>query len=253
MEQRPLTFYIIFHKVLYPENTREFLEHEQVKTFVWIGVNETIPKTIPLQMSRYPIIYENKMKLYNPGLQMNNFYQNSVFFHLYRNPSYLTSKFIGFGQYDMKFARSSIPNLLADDHVYGYFPYAITEVWNLIPFEFWKSCFLNTYNEYYKTSHTFEILSKYPIFLYHTFIIPTSFFLHIMPFIEYDTNILLKNLNYNTRHLAGSLERVFGLCIACAIEEGRLKGYTIQKGISHISEQHTDDAFRNIKQGIFFH
>jgi len=253
MEQRPLAFYIVFHKVLYPENTSAFLKNEEVKTFVWVGVNESIPKIIPLKMKNYPIIYEHQMRFYNPGFQMNHFYQNSVFFHLYRNPSYLTSKFVGFGQYDMKFDRSSIPTSLTDDHVYGYFPYAITEVWNLFPFQFWETNFLNTYNQYYGTSHTFEVLIKYPIFLYHTLIIPTSFFIHILPFVEHNTNVLLTALNNETRHLAGSLERVFGLCIACGLEEGRLKGYTIQKGVSHISEQHTDDSLRGILQGKFSH
>jgi hypothetical protein len=74
-----------------------------------------------------------------------------------------------------------------------------------------------------------------------------------MPFVEHDTNVLLAALNNQTRHLAGSLERVFGLCIACGLVEGRLKGYILQKGVSHISEQHTDDAFRGILQGKFSH
>jgi hypothetical protein len=252
MEQRLLTFYIVFHELLFSENTDSFLTNDKFKTFVWIGVNERIPKTIPLIMKNYPIIYEYKMRLYNPGFQMNHFYQNSVFFHLYRNQSYLTSKFIGFGQYDMKFSRSSIP-ILEDDHVYGYFPYEINTVWNYFPLDFWKDNFLNIYNEHYGTSHTFEDLIKYPIFLYHTFIIPTSFFLHIMPFIENDTNILLKALNYNTRHIAGSLERVFGLCIACGLAEGRLKKYVIQQGVSHIKEQHSNDPLRGIQKGKFYH
>ena len=74
-----------------------------------------------------------------------------------------------------------------------------------------------------------------------------------MTFVEHSANVLLSALNKQTRHLAGSLERVFGLCIACGLVEGRLKGYTIQKGVSHISEQHTDDAFRGILQGKFSH
>lgn len=249
---RPLTFYIVFHKDLYPGNTSAFLKHERNRLFVWIGVNASIPKSIPATMSDSPILYEYTMPHHNPMYQQNNFYQNSVFFHLYRNQQYLQSKFVGFGQYDMQFSRASIP-ALTDGCVYGYFPYKIEDVWNYYPYSFWTGCFLDTYNAYYTTTHTFEALSKYPIFLYHTFIIPTSFFLHMMPFIEHSTDVLLKSLNNETRHIAGTLERVFGLCISCGLAEGRLKGYAIQRGISHISEQHTDDPVRGIVKGQFSH
>jgi hypothetical protein len=246
-----LTFYIIFHKDLFPTNTAEFTSQEIKTIFTWVGVNEAIEKSIPWQMKGYPIIYEYKMRYHNPAFQKNNFYQNSVFFHLYRNQSYLKSKFIGFGQYDMKFQRNSIPSLL-DDYVYGYFPYENEAIWNLFPRDFWQEVFLDEYNRYYATSHTFEDISKYPFFLYHTFIIPTSFFLHMMPFIEKSTDILLARLP-TTRHIAGSLERVFALCIACGLVEGRLKGHMTLGGISHLPEQHADDPVRGIVRGRFSH
>lgn len=240
---QPLTFYIIFHKDLFPSNTDAFSTREIKNIFTWVGVNEAIQKTIPLRMLGYPFIYEYKMRLYNPVFQKNNFYQNSVFFHLYRNQSYLNSKFVGFGQYDMKFDRSSIPVALIDDHVYGYFPYENEAIWNLFPREFWQAVFLDEYNQYYTTSHTFEDLSRYPFFLYHTFILPTSVFIHIMPFIEHVTNVLLVKLP-TTRHIAGSLERVFALCIACSLVENKLKGHTTLGGVSHLLEQHSEDALR---------
>lgn len=249
---RQLTIYVVFHKDLFASNTAAFLKHERNNLFVWIGVNADVPKLIPPSMMDSPIVYEYKMPRYNPMYQKNNFYQNSVFFHLYKNPMYLQSKFVGFAQYDMRFSRTSIPTL-TDDCVYGYFPYKIEDVWNYYPYSFWTDCFLDTYNKYYTTTHTFEDLARYPIFLYHTFIIPTHFFLHMMPFIEHSTDVILNSLNNETRHIAGTLERVFGLCIACGLAEGRLKGYAIQRGISHISEQHTDDPVRGIVRGQFSH
>lgn len=249
---RPLTFFIVFHKDLFPSNTAAFLKHERNSIFVWVGVNADVPKLIPASMVDSPIIYEFKMPLHNPMYQKNNFYQNSVFFHLYKNQNYLQSKFVGFGQYDMRFSRASIP-VLADDHVYGYFSYGIEVISNYYPLSFWQGWFLNVYNEYYNTSHTFTDLEKYPMFMYHTFILPTSFFLHIMPFVEHDTGVILSMLGGETRHIAGTLERVFALCIACGLAEGRLKGSVNQRGISHISEQHTDDPVRGIVRGQFSH
>ena len=74
-----------------------------------------------------------------------------------------------------------------------------------------------------------------------------------MPFINHDTSVILSMLGGDTRHIAGTLERVFALCIACGLAEGRLKGYVNQGGISHISEQHTDDPVRGIVKGQFSH
>ena len=249
---RPLTFYIVFHKDLFPSNTATFTTREIKELFTWVGVNKNISKIIPFQMAGYPLIYEYRMRFYNPSFQLNNFYQNSVFFHLYRNPEYLQSKFVGFGQYDMKFDRSAIPARLVDDHVYGYFPYENEAIWNLLPIVYWQSCFLDPYNKQYGTSHTFDDLSQYPFFLYHTFILPTSFFMQIMPFVERNTNTLLAGLQNNTRHIAGTLERVFALCIACGLAEGVLKGHVTLGGISHISEQHVDDPLRGIVRGAIF-
>jgi hypothetical protein len=248
---KDLTFYIVFHSALYPENTEGFSTQEIQDTFVWVGVNSRIRKTTPLKMINYPFIYEYKMRLYNPMFQNNYYYQNSVFFHLYKNPQYLQSKFIGFAQYDMKIERQSIPTKLMDDYVYGYIPHTSDAIWNFYDLEFWKTCFLDEYNKFYGYAHTMDNICKQSLFFYHTFIIPTSFFLHIMPFVEYETSVILKKLDNNTSHIAGTLERVFALCIACGLTEGRLKGSVIQGGIIHKQkEQRTSDSFREIIKGV---
>jgi len=241
-----LTFYIVFHKCIYPENTKAFSRDQIKNIFTWIAVNKSIPKEIPFTMLSYPILYEWKMRFYNPSLQSDRYYQNSVFFHLYRNQEYLKSKFIGFGQYDMQFERSSIPTVLIDDHVYGYWLAGIESVTEPYPVDWWKSFFLDPYNAFYGTSHTFEDIYTQPLFIYHTFIIPTSYFLRLMPFIEHDTTIILSYLQ-TTKHIAGTLERVFAMCIACALLEGTLKGYTILNGINH---RHSDQRLVDVSRGL---
>jgi hypothetical protein len=248
---KDLTFYIVFHSVLYSENTEDFSLQEILDKFVWVGVNSRIRKTTPLKMINYPFMYEYKMRLYNPMFQDNHYYQNSVFFHLYKNREYLQSKFIGFAQYDMKFERQSIPKKLMDDYVYGYITHTPDVIWNYFDLEFWQTCFLDEYNKFYGKAHMMENICKQPLFFFHTFIIPTSFFLHIMPFVEHETAVILKKLDNNTQHIAGTLERVFALCIACGLTEGRLKGAVIQGGIIHKQkEQRTADSFREIVKGV---
>jgi hypothetical protein len=113
----------------------------------------------------------------------------------------------------------------------------------------WNTLFIEPYNEFFKMNHTLEKLSKLPLALLHTFIMPTWFFLHIMPFVESLTPEILRTLNWETRHLAGSLERIFALCISCGILEGKLKNLIPLDGFQHIEAQHSEDQLRGIKQG----
>ena len=244
---RPLTVYIVFHRDLFPENTADFTDEEIKQTFVWAGVNEDIVKVIPPKMISYPFVYEYKMNMYRPWYQSNHFYQNSFMLHLFNNPELIQSRFVGFGQYDMAFRRRCIPDTLEDDHAYGYFLGGNESIFNPYSPSSWQVFFLDPYNKFYNTSHTFESLSHFPLFFYHTFIIPTSFFMHIMPFIQLDAHTIISVLGGNTRHIAGTLERVFALCIAAGLAEGRLKGSTVLDGIEHLQDaQRTDDLLRNI-------
>ena len=95
-------------------------------------------------------------------------------------------------------------------------------------------------------NHTIESVSKLPLALLHTFIMPTWFFLHIMPFVENLTPEILRALNWETRHLAGTLERVFALCISCGILEKKLSLIPLS-GFQHIEGQHSEDLLRGIK------
>ena len=243
---RHLTIYVIFHSRVYPQNTQAFTTNEIKKVFTWVAVNEAIPKQIPLQMASFPMIQEWKMRFHNPSLQRSRYYQNSFFFHLYRNQEYLQSKFVGFAQYDMEFERRSLPTNLIDDHVYGYWLAGIPSITDPYPVAWWQTFFLDPYNKFYGTSHTFEDIYTQPLFIYHTFIIPTSYFLHLMPFIEHDTPIIVDYLK-STQHIAGTLERVFAMCIACALLEGKLKGYTLMSGINH---RHTEQRMRDPSRGM---
>jgi len=251
---KPLNFFIIYHDKLFKENTSGFSEKE-LEAFTWVAVNEKVPKEFPDWIPKNSLIKEYEMKIHSPLYQMLNFYQNSVFFHLYWNKELINSKYIGFGQYDMTFNSEEFRQLTA--HIEK--DTADTLIWTfLYPFEAvcppeelprWEEVLLKPYNSFYGMNHTFKSIEQIPLALLHTFIIPTWFFLHMMPFVESVLPKLLKMLNWDTRHLAGTLERVFALCISFGIKEGKFR-HTIQlKGISHNDSQHSADTLRGIKEG----
>jgi hypothetical protein len=71
----------------------------------------------------------------------------------------------------------------------------------------------------------------------------------MMPFVENLMPRILKTLQWETRHLAGTLERIFALCISCGIIEGKFREILQLHGFQHVDQQHSEDSLRNIKQG----
>jgi len=251
---KPLNFFIIFHDKLFQENTSEFSPTE-LEAFKWVAVNERIPKEIPEWVPKNSLLKEYEMKVHSPLYQMLNFYQNSVFFHLYWNKELLDSKYIGFGQYDMKFTAEDfrkITELIKEDTADKIiptflYPFQALSITERLPL--WEEAFLKPYNSFYNMNHTFKSIEHIPLSLMHTFIMPTWFFLHIMPFVESNLRNLIKVMSWDMRHIAGNLERVFALCISFGIIEGKFRQLVQLNGVQHIESQHSADALRGIKEG----
>jgi hypothetical protein len=249
---KPLTFYIIFHDRVFKENTAGFSDSE-VQTFRWVAVNEKIPKKDIEWIPKDCLLKEYEMNVNSPLYQMTNFYQNSVFLHLYWNKELLDSKYMGFGQYDMRFNPDhfrKVTEILKDDmadKLCGVFLYSFAALCNIENISLWEEFFLQPYNSFYSMKHTFKSIEDIPLVLMHTFIIPTWFFLHMMPFVESIIPNVLRALDWDTRALAGTLERVFALCISCGIKEGKFRHILQLEGVSHIESQRSADALRGIK------
>lgn len=245
---KPLNFFIIYHDQLFQENTSGIPEG----IFTWVAVNEKIPKVFPEWIPKNSLLKEYEMKVHCPLQQMNNFYQNSVFFHLYWNKELINSKYIGFGQYDMSFAAGEfmkVYDTLKDDtadKIIPVFMYPFDVLCVKEELGVWDELFMRPYNSYYGTSHTLKSIEHLPLCLLHTYIMPTWFFLHMMPFVESVLPRILKFMNWETRHLAGNFERVFALCISCGIVEGKFRSLVPLQGVSHIDAQHSVDGLRGI-------
>jgi len=244
---KSLNFFIIYHDKLFQENTSGIPEG----IFTWVAVNEKIPKPFP-EWIKNSVLKEYEMRVHCPLQQMNNFYQNSVFFHLYWNKELINSKYIGFGQYDMSFNAEEFmkvyETLAGDtaDKIIPAFMYPFQALCDKEEIDVWEELFMKNYNSFYGTTHTLKKIEHLPLFLLHTFIMPTWFFLHMMPFVESLLPKILKMLNWETRHLAGQLERVFALCISCGILEGKFRSLIQLKGVSHVDTQHSVDTLRGI-------
>lgn len=246
---KPLNFFIIFHDKLFKDNV------PLLPCFTWVAVNEKIPKQIPDWLHKDSLIKEYEMKIHSPLYQMLNFYQNSVFFHLYWNKNLINSKYIGFGQYDMSFNKEEMEKLLytikddtADKFISAFlYPFDVLCFKEELPQ--WEEMFMAPYNSFYSMNHTLDSLKGIPLALLHTFIIPTWFFLHMMPFVESLLPRILKFTNWETRHLAGTLERIFALCISCGIVEGKFRHLIQLNGVTHNDSQHSADPLRGIPQG----
>ena len=167
----------------------------------------------------------------------------------------IKTKYIGFGQYDMSFSAPvlrAIDNNLSNDvgnKFLGAYPYNYPTILDIFSPAQWTEYFVIPYNKYYKMNHTLANIEQVPIFLMHTFIMPTWFFIHMMGFVESVYPSILKALQWDTRHLAGTLERVLGLCIAFGIHEGKFSQVGKLEDIRHIDTQHTGDALRGIAPG----
>lgn len=247
---RLCTFYIVFHKDLLADNTSEYTKEELKQRFVWVSVNESIPKHVPEELSDIPLIEEHTFPNYEPSLQRDHYYQNSVFFHLFRNPSYLTSAYVGFGQYDMEFKKETFDKTLSvlqtsPNIVVSFFTMPFHECPHILSMESWVEMFLKPYNIFKKTKHTLYEISKYPLCLYHTFILPRWFFVEMMLFTSWKMPTILRFLNNNNRHLAGTLERLFAFYISCGLHEKRITLYE-GEGIIHHETQRLSDSYRGI-------
>lgn len=255
MSPGKINIYIIYHKNVYIKNTSSFTNEEIADNFIWVGVNESISKFNDDWINGDCLLQEWTMPVYNPLLQMSNFYQNSVFFHLYWNRSLLKSKYVGFAQYDMEFDSVALRHIFDDvetdsgDKVFGAYPYNFDIIFDILNLASWEECFMKPYNKYYNTEHVLTDISGIKLFLYHTFIIPKWFFIHMMDFVEKMYIGVLRKLNWNTRHLAGTLERVFALCIAFGIKENKFRQVYIWQGVKHNETQRTADTLRGIIAG----
>jgi len=104
-----LEIFVVFHKNIYDENYEELTQTER-DCLTFVAVNEILPKEY--DPSKYRVIEEWTLPNYHPELQqVLRFNENSVLRHVFEN-NLAKTEYIGFAQYDMKFPKGSIQEIL---------------------------------------------------------------------------------------------------------------------------------------------
>lgn len=247
----PFTLFIVYHKILHEKNIENFSE-PLLDSLCWVAVNEEIQEKDYPKYTEGRLIKEWEMKEYSPLYQMLHWQQNSVFHHLYKNLDLIKTKYVGFAQYDQKLDAKQFEELINTLNsekrsvLVATFAYNFQGACEIVSEEEWQVLFLDEYNRKYKEAHTMEEIKQMPMFLLHTFIIPKWYFEYMMPFIEEITPKILKRLNWQIRHLAGTLERVYALFLACGLLEQKFQRLIHFQGIQQCDEQRTPDPIRGV-------
>jgi hypothetical protein len=136
-----------------------------------------------------------------------------------------------------------LESLYHDNLIIGFFCYNQEAITDILSLDNWDQI-LNIYNNKYKTTHSMKSLEEFPFFLLNTYILPAWFFTRLQNDIKSCLPAIFKLLDYNMRHIGGTLERFNSLIIACAIKEG-IVSWTISDAITEDRTQTIIDPSRH--------
>ena len=246
--QMKIKIFVVFHKALDEKIFSKFSGLEIDAYFVKYAVNHDFPKNViyknlyrKLTKKRADpnVVYEYQLPKYNPELQKRGFMETSCYVHVLENKLYQDCDYIGVCQYDMRWtaeARQTLLDLKAktaqDNTAWGisvgelmssekvFHPFAFTD---LVDWDF----LLNSYNQFFKTNWSSEMLLQKPFTLFQTYLLPVAEYLALAQWLKSLTEELFPWANqapYPTHwgHLAGCIERAESLFFAARLHEQRL-------------------------------
>ncbi len=243
-----MRLYIVCHRDAYPANHRDFSNLEARQAGLrWYVVNEPLtPKNIDAPPSCR--VNEWDLPWHDPFMQINNFYNNSALWHVYRNLDLLVDDFVGFAQYDMTIPRAPLEAFAelttAQPGAVGYmFPYPFKDLFhNPLPADWWDRVIVRAAFPDIGLGD----LADGELPLFHGFILSKAAFGEMMAFADRVLPEVVRALGHDTRHLAGTLERVCALWIAGAVHTQRLGPVINVPGFEHNhATQRLPDAFRD--------
>jgi len=228
---------IVGHNKFYEQTVVDVSEDDLKKYVKFVCVNEKIPKNIPDSYPKECIINEWDIPEYESYYQENNFYQNSFFFNLMNVIDTLGLEHIGFGQYDMIYTQDIMDQMKEKCQdikaAIGFYPYPIEPLFEILQPGVWQFIIQKYSNFFDIAIDDIDKLDTMKLALFHTFIIPVENYKRMMCF----TKDILKNvtafLGNNTRHMAGTLERVFALFLNLEIITGNMQEFQWIDGLVH--------------------
>ena len=218
--------YIVCHKTSYPH-----LADAADDRLRWYVVNDAIPdKTIAAPPAS--VVREWDLPVYEPALQAQGCREASAFFHALANPALRDAEYIGFAQYDMRIPSAALDafEAAARDGDVAKVGVGFPVPWDdmvhnaALPPQFWDELL-----ECFGAPRGWRPAS---VPLFSTFVLPVEAFVDMMTRVNDVAPDIHAALGFDTTHLAGTLERVFGVWIAAAIGGGRLEPEQLQ-GLEH--------------------
>jgi len=221
---KTLTIYNVFHSKVFPELYADMNEEDKQYILLY-GVKNIIN-------TQMPVIYENTLDIYNPSFQKHWYNESSALYHIYMNGLHKKTNYIGLCQYDMKFQKNTIPDILntldnKNIYVYHFFPWWFLGGQRVIVHDLnIFKCGLHSYNNFFNTNYNQDTVIKNKMITCSTFVISSILFEKMMSWlIQYYVDDELDN-NYfepetNCTYNAGNIiEALIGMFFALEIENG---------------------------------
>jgi hypothetical protein len=244
---------IIGHEKFYAETVAGISDEELKKHVRFVLVNEKLPKIVPESFPKECVVKEWEIPSYEPFYQENKYYQNSVFFNTMNIIETLDLDQIGFFQYDMiispKIFNQIKETCEADkDASIGFYSYPIEQLFEVVNPPQWQHV-IQQYSNFFQVSVDTEKLEKMPLALFHTFVIPKKNYCRMMHFTKKVLpNIITFLSSSGTRHIAGTLERLFALFLNLEIVTENMTEFTWVDGLVHDDKNlRMRDDFRNLQ------
>ena len=213
-----IRWHVIFHERLYAEHYNTLSPEDVKRHLRFVGVNELYDKTIPPEIPRECVVYEKDFPGYDPLLQMCRYYESSVMFHLHRRSDLLAGvEFVGFCQYDMNFPAAALEQIKAlpmavKDHVLVYQSESDPRLLfsNPLTIPEWESIVAH-FNHHHSTRYTLQDVMSRPMLLYHSYGMSVAQFHAMMKWVTAAQPLMLSLLQFNIRHMCGTIERLYGI------------------------------------------
>jgi hypothetical protein len=229
---------IIGHERFYKETVAGITEEDLKKYVRFVCVNENLPKNIPESFPKECIVNEWEFPDYEEFYQKNNYYQNSVFFNTMNVIETLGLEQIGFFQYDMIMSPAIFDTIKSTNEAdkeaaIGFYPYPIEQLFEIVNPGAWQFI-IQQYSNFFQVSVDTDQLEEMKLALFHTFVIPKKNFCRMMHLTKKVLPTVLTFLSSSgTRHIAGTLERLFALFLNMEIVTGNMKDFIWVPNLIH--------------------
>ena len=228
----------IGHERFYKETVAGISEEDLKKYVRFVCVNEKLAKHVPESFPKECVVNEWEFPDYEEFYQKNNYYQNSVFFNTMNVIETLGLDQIGFFQYDMIMSPAIFDTIKSTSEAdkeaaIGFYPYPIEQLFEIVKPGAWQFI-IQQYSNFFQVSVDTDQLEEMKLALFHTFVIPKKNYCRMMHFAKKVLpNIVTFLTDTGNRHMAGTLERLFALCLNLEIITGNMKPFTWVDGLIH--------------------